>query len=258
MATNSKTRKQRRLEKRQAIILLAVVLVVSLASFTLGVVVGRRGAERDLANKLSQTEKVLVAETPSEVTAPIPKHEPAKPVEKEAEGEVVEEAKLSFYDNLAKEEAPLGSGINLAPVEEKKAEVSAKPPIDLPEQPIVAKTEAAKPAAEAVVKKAAAVAKPQPIVAPQEQVATETMPASVAGGSHAVQIGSFNSAGDAVALKKKMTDKGYPAFVVEADLGKKGLWYRVRIGPYAGSDSAKKMQGYLEGQEKIKGFVSRQ
>ncbi len=44
------------MEKRQALILLILVLAVSLASFTLGVIVGRRGAERDLAQKYQQTE----------------------------------------------------------------------------------------------------------------------------------------------------------------------------------------------------------
>ena len=55
-----------------------------------------------------------------------------------------------------------------------------------------------------------------------------------------------------------MLGKGYPAFVVEADLGKKGLWYRVRIGPYVDSAAAKLAQKTIEKREKIKGFISRQ
>lgn len=249
MAT-TKTRTQRRLEKRQAVILLVLVLVVSLGSFTMGVIVGRRGAERDLASKMSQAEKVLVAEAPAEVTAPIATEERGAAVAETEGGEAVEETKLSFYDNLAKDNAPLGSGINLAPVE--KQEAAAKPPIDLPDQPIV-------------VAKAKPVEKPQPVVEKAEpaaapKAAAETgsaLPKSVAGGTHAVQIGSFNSATDAVNLKKKMIDKGYPTFVAEADLGQKGLWYRVRIGPYTSADVAKQVQQQLETREKIKGFVSR-
>ena len=91
-----------------------------------------------------------------------------------------------------------------------------------------------------------------------EVVSGATMPEVVPGGTHSVQIGSFGSVGDAIALKKKMLGKYYPAFVVEADLGKKGLWYRVRIGPYKNSAAAKRAQKVLEEKEKIKGFISRQ
>jgi len=254
MKGTAKTRTQRRMEKRQAIILLVLVLVVSLASFTLGVIVGRRGAERDFAHKLKQTEKVLVAQAPAPAPVPVQKPEvdPETGGEEIADSPVEEETKLSFYDNLAKEAAPLGSGINLAPEAEKPAtEAVIKPPVDLPEQPIV--------------KKDAQVAKtPLPEAAsppPADDVAemkNQSMPRVVEKGSHAVQVGSFNSASDAIALKQKMLDKDYPAFVVEADLGAKGLWYRVRIGPYADVAKAKEALKILEDKEQMKGFVSRQ
>lgn len=255
MKGTAKTRTQRRMEKRQAIILLLLVLVVSLASFTLGVIVGRRGAERDFAHKLKQTEKVLVAQAP--VSAPVPVQKPESRSETEgtevAVPQLEEETKLSFYDNLAKETAPLGSGINLAPAtEEPVAEAVIKPPVDLPEQPIVKKDTQ-------VIAKAPVPETPSPSPADNnEETQNQSMPQVVAKGSHAVQIGSFNSAGDAIALKQKMLDKDYPAFVVEADLGDKGLWYRVRIGPYADVAKAKAALKILEDKEKMKGFVSRQ
>ncbi len=238
------------MEKRQAVILLVLVLVVSLASFTLGVIVGRRGAERDLAQQIQQTEKVLVAQTPPPVSLPTP----AVAVLQETAGQPVEpvaaEQKLSFYDDLAKETVPLGSGINLAPVEKQETAKVVQPPIDLPDQPIV-KKEAVVPAP--VVKTAAQ--NDSKVVAAGSEA---KMPKVVTAGTHAVQIGSFGSAGDAIAFKKKMLDKDYPAFVVEADLGKKGVWYRVRIGPYKNSAAAQVAQKLLQEKEQIKGFVSRQ
>jgi cell division septation protein DedD len=240
--------------KRQAIILLVVVLAVSLASFTLGVVVGRRGAERDMAHKMSQTERVLVAESPVEKILPIEKNDRKKDLDVVATEPVEEVTKLTFYDNLAKETAPLGSGINLAPVKAPAVnEDAVKPPIDLPAQPIVVKKEEAAKTAPIVEKIAAVVEESDSV----SSTASATLLKAAAQGSHAVQIGSFNSAGDALALKQKMLDKDYPAFVVEADLGKKGLWYRVRIGPYGDSEKAKQAQLVLEEKEKIKGFVSR-
>lgn len=234
------------MEKRQAVILLVLVLVVSLASFTLGVIVGRRGAERDLAQKFQQAEKVLVAQTPPPASSSTPAAVTPQPAASQPAEPVSAEPKLSFYDDLTKETVPLGSGINLAPVE--KNEAVAQPPIDLPAQPIV-KTKTRENSV--VVKKTAQDKSP-------EVVSEAKMPDVVPGGTHSVQIGSFGSVGDAIALKKKMLGKYYPAFVVEADLGKKGLWYRVRIGPYKNSAAAKLAQKLLEEKEQIKGFISRQ
>ncbi|MEA3544495.1 MAG: SPOR domain-containing protein [Thermodesulfobacteriota bacterium] len=250
MESTPKTRTQRRMEKRQAVILLVLILVVSLASFTLGVIVGRRGAERDLAQKLLQTEKVLVAQAP--VTGVLPTSVPIG--EKVVDVAPVEpagaETKLSFYDDLAKETVPLGSGINLAPVKENIAVTKEQPPIELPDQPIVKKKSMVVASAETAVQ-----AESAKVVAEKSGTA---MPKIVPSGSHAVQIGSFGSAADAIALKQKLLNKNYSAFVVEADLGKKGLWYRVRIGPYADSVAAKLAQKLLEEKEQIKGFVSHQ
>ncbi|MBN1959275.1 MAG: SPOR domain-containing protein [Desulfuromonadales bacterium] len=253
MKGTAKTRTQRRMEKRQAIILLVLVLVVSLASFTLGVIVGRRGAQRDFAHKLKQTEKVLVAPSPAAAPVPVPKPETAPANEsKQADSAPPEEqTKLSFYDNLAKETAPLGTGINLAPEEEKPApQAIIPPPIELPAEPVVQKS--VRPKAEPAVDTT-------PI---SQRVASMSMeksslPPVTARGSHAVQVGSFNAAGDAMSLKQKMLAKGYPAFVVEADLGEKGLWYRVRIGPYVDAVTAKQALKVLEEKEQMKGFVSR-
>ncbi len=236
MKAATKTRVQRRMEKRQALLLLVLVLAVSLASFTLGVIVGQRGAERDLAVKQQQTEQVLQAKVPPRAATPVAVRPVGSPSGESAGEPPVEETKLTFYDNLAKESsAPLGSGINLAPQE--------KPPIALPDQPIVKK------AATQVAAVVEPVATSQPVTG-QPKVDPQ--------GRFSVQVGSFAAAVDAGKMKQTLLAKGYPAFMVEADLGKKGLWYRVRLGPYIDNLTAKSMQQLIERQEKIKGFVSRQ
>ncbi|SDZ92010.1 Sporulation related domain-containing protein [Desulfuromusa kysingii] len=235
------------MEKRQAVILLVLVLAVSLASFTLGVIVGRRGAERDLTQKYQQAERVLVAHAPVPIVEPAAEPDRAKAVDVPETEVVADEPKLSFYDDLEKETVPLGSGINLEPIEKIQAAETTQPPIDLPDQPIVTKS-SPKVAVSTTVKKQN---KPAAVVA-------DRLPKATVGGSHAVQMGSFGAPGDAIALKQKMVDKGYPAFVVEADLGTKGLWYRVRIGPYADAETAVKAQEYLQEKDKIKGFITRQ
>ncbi len=254
MSGATKTRTQRRMEKRQAIILLVLVLAVSLVSFTLGVMIGRRGAEREQAYQQTQVERVLVAEAPAIPPAPegagsdaVDVREPdvaGVPVPEEA----AEDPKLSFYEDISKPAAPLGSGINVALSTEKEA--VQQPPIALPEQPIVAKAE---PAPVKTV--------PEPKVAAAEvkqSASSDGLPAAVSGGSHAVQVGSFNAEKDARALQQKLLKQHYPAFVVAADLGAKGRWFRVRVGPYADAEAAKRVQKVLAQQENVKGFVSRQ
>lgn len=247
MNATTKTRTQRRMEKKQTLILLVLVLAVSLASFFLGAVVGRQGAERELAQKQQAAERILVTPAPKpaeETVAGTATEELVPEAEKPSEAaEAQDETKLTFYDDLAKgEKVPLGSGINLPPQEKP-----AKPPLSLPEQPIVKKALPAADKAEtppASVKIAAATGALQlPSVDPK--------------GGYSVQVGSFGSAGDAGAFKKRLLAKDLPAYVVEADLGAKGLWYRVRIGPYDDSDSAKKVQQLVAKKEQIKGFVTR-
>ena len=255
MSGATKTRTQRRMEKRQAIILLLLVLVASLVSFTLGVMVGKRSAERDIAVQQTRVERVLVAEAPDknmgnaadaiDVTEP---EVAGAPITQEAE----KDPKLSFYEDISKESAPLGSGINVAPPVAK--DVAEKPPIPLPEQPVVKKAVLPQPEV-AKVDPAPA----QPVVEEKVPVVSSSgMPDAVSGGSHAVQVGSFSAQKDARALQQRLMKKGYPTFVVDADLGAKGRWFRVRVGPYDGSEQANVAQKVLAEKDKIKGFVSRQ
>lgn len=242
MMAATKTRSQRRMEKKQALIILVLVLAVSLASFTLGVVVGRRGAERDLAAKQQKAEKILVAQVPQK--APAVEQKSAAAVIAPPAGEALEqEVKLTFYDKLAKEESvPIGSGINMPP-QETPPKAAVTPPIPLPEKPIV--------------KKKLPVATVAKLATPAEKPAA-IMPKVDPRGGYSVQVGSFAGAGDAGALKQRLLDKHYPAFVVEADLGAKGLWYRVRLGPYKDAEAAKSIQQLVEKKEQMKGFITRQ
>jgi cell division protein FtsN len=231
----TKTRTQRRMEKKQALTLLILVLIVSLSSFTLGVIVGRRGAERDISLHADEPRRIMVAETPVS--------QPATETAAEPQEETVEEEeKLTFYDNLSRgETVPLGSGINLPPEEKKPvAEKVDAAPIPLTEKPAKV-VPVPKPAAEQAQA-------PEPL---------GKIPEAVASGTFSVQVGSFSSVADAGRYKRSLVQKGYPAFIAEADLGAKGIWYRVRLGPYADAEMAKKAMAIAAKKDNIKGFVSR-
>ncbi|MFO7767286.1 MAG: SPOR domain-containing protein [Pelovirga sp.] len=257
MQSTTKTRTQRRLEKRQTIILLALLLLVSLVSFVLGVTTGRRGAERDMALQLEEQETARIVQVP--VAAPEPVSPPVATDEEVTAPErgdrlvdaVVESARLSFYDDLARESAPLGSGINQPPTPEVE-QPTTQPPLDLDDSPIVVRSGQTETAARAA-------AQPQQQEAPAVTAAdsVQALPSVAPQGTHVVQVGSFGSAADAASLRETMIDKGYPAFLAEADLGERGIWYRVRVGPYADSNTAGVARQIILDKEQIEGLVTR-
>ena len=258
MQETAKTRTQRRLEKRQTVILLALLLLVSLVSFVLGVTTGRRGAERDFASQLEDQETVRIVQVP--VASPQQAPPPAVSVAPLAEPErtdrlvdaVVESARLSFYDDLARESAPLGSGINQPPPAPEVEQPVAQPPLELADRPIVARGAETEPAA---VPSPQSQQQDAPTAAAADSA--ETLPPVTAQGTHVVQVGSFGSATDAASLRRTMIDKGYPAFLAEADLGERGVWYRVRVGPYADSNTAGVARKIIHDREQIEGLVTR-
>jgi cell division protein FtsN len=70
-------------------------------------------------------------------------------------------------------------------------------------------------------------AKPKEAMKPQQQ------------GTYFVQAGSFQNAGDAEKLKAKLAFSGFEANVQTANIPDKGVWYRVRLGPYNNGDAGK-------------------
>lgn len=93
---------------------------------------------------------------------------------------------------------------------------------------------------------------PKPATAPTPANVTKPDPAPVAAvsanalsGSHLVQVGAFRSLGEADGQWAKMQGKlgaflnGKGKDVEVADLGAKGTYYRLRVGPFASADEAK-------------------
>jgi cell division septation protein DedD len=244
------TRSQRRLEKKQAVILLAMVLVVSLVSFALGVLVGRGSARPVVAVAPPQAVRMPVAEAvpPPAAAAPATGERPAD--------------SLTFYDSLPKGgQAPLGSGINLRPASE---------PAPLATVP------AAEPARPAAVSPATAVATSMPTKAdvPAPSPAKATAPAAkatapaakatapvakatapTAAGGYLVQAAAFRRSDDARGLQAKLARKGYSVFTEEANLGAKGVWYRVYVGPFTTAGAADSVVSRLKTEERLTALV---
>ncbi len=58
------------------------------------------------------------------------------------------------------------------------------------------------------------------------------------GGQFSVQVGAYPDVKEASYRVEEWKAKGYPAFMMIADLGEKGHWYRVRIGGFGSEGEA--------------------
>ncbi|AMV71590.1 SPOR domain-containing protein [Desulfuromonas carbonis] len=212
------SRSERRMERKQVLVLLLLVIGVGLGCFALGVMVGRSAAPAAPALEAVATPpaRIPVAVAPPAADS---QGKDAPP----AEGTTAP-ASLTFYDNLPRgDQPPLGSGINLPPA-------AAEPP------PAPAATVAAPPRT--------APAPPAPVSRP---AAKEE--------SYLVQVASFARPDDAGVLQARLAKKGFEAFVQQADLGSKGVWYRVFVGPLAGADAAEGVAARLKAEEKLSPLV---
>ncbi len=71
-----------------------------------------------------------------------------------------------------------------------------------------------------------------------------------------IQVGSFTKANNALALRDKLRNEGFAAFVEEIRRDK-GLAYRVRVGPELTEDKAIKVKDDLKAKVKLDGLVIR-
>lgn len=89
---------------------------------------------------------------------------------------------------------------------------------------------------------------------PQQMAAAAPAAAAAAAGSFVVQLGSSKSQTDALANFADAQQKypsllgNYQPLVRKTDLGPKGTWYRLQVGPLASKDAAYKLCGQLKAQ----------
>lgn len=192
---------------------------------------GKGGAERPVA------ERILPApEEPVER----PRVEQILPQDFEREEVAPSSVETPIAPTSAAEKAPEATSAKPETVKVEQETIAA------PEQPVPApvvekETEVAeKPAAAPVVAEA-----PKPAPAPPAPKATP------ATGDYMVQLGAFGSDADARAAWSKVESAHGSAFptknyqVQRADLGAKGVFYRLQVGPFESETAARKVCAYL-------------
>ena len=153
------SRSERRLERKQVVILLILILAVALVSFALGVMAGRSGSGRFAAREASVSipPRMPVGKVPTPApTGPgVPADPPATPAAASPAA-----SNLTFYDNLPRgEQPPLGSGINLPPQGSAPPPPSVSAPTSVPT--------AAAPVAPTVLPETTTEVAPAPVAAPK-------------------------------------------------------------------------------------------
>jgi len=97
--------------------------------------------------------------------------------------------------------------------------------------------------------------KPSP-PAPEEKTAQKAPPPLKDGGV-ILQIASYRSREAAESLLKDLMEEGYRGAVESADLGERGTWFRVRIGPFRDEADAEKVMETMRKERNLKGFIVR-
>jgi cell division septation protein DedD len=74
-------------------------------------------------------------------------------------------------------------------------------------------------------------------------------------GSYLLLCGSFQGREKALKLAAKIKAKGYMPFVEKADLGSKGIWYRIKIAGFDTKGAAEKVRDALNRKLKVAAIV---
>lgn len=85
----------------------------------------------------------------------------------------------------------------------------------------------------------------------------ETGPMSEAGqpGGYQLQVSSFKSREEAEAFAMALRKRGHKAHVEEANVPGRGLWFRVRVGPFRYKRSAQVYREEFEAKERMVTFI---
>ena len=220
-----KNRRERRSSNRKPLFTAVLLAMVAVISFGIGFMAGRNSAPMVPAEGMTLAPRQPIS---------VPKVDPSIEVVEEK----IKEEKLTFFETLPKgKQPPLGSGINVPPAEQ---------------DPVATKIAQQSTEVAPVPKKPAPV-KVTATAKPTAKVTTSAKTTSAA--PHLLQIASFRSPDEAGILVRRLEKKGYNPYIQQADLGSKGVWYRVFLGPYASKEKAQTAAIRLKADEKLDSLV---
>ena len=239
------------LNGKQLVFLFMAATVVSVVIFLCGVLVGR-GVKTQLSVAGDTVQESSVAETtPTQQVAPAaapaagsdPTTAPPPPAADE----------LSYFNRLEKSSTPQEQ-LKTEKSKEKAAE-HREPPAPAPVAERTPPPAAPAPAPAKPVQEA--VPTPAPAPPPAAAASTPATPAAEPGGQgFAVQIAALNVRSEADAIAKRLSSKGYTAYVLTPQSGTPSV-FRVRVGKFNTRREAESVAAKLQKEEQFKPWVTR-
>jgi len=206
------------LNGKQLVFAFMVGTVIAVVIFLCGVLVGRGLRPPAAAIDLAAVE-------PAPVSDPT---QPSNPPPAPSEGTPVSAQESLTYSERLESPTPLPDDLR-----------DPTQPIAAPAPRAAAPAPAPAPAARQPDPPAAAAALPEP-----------------SGNGFVVQVMAVNARGEADAVAKRLTAKGYPAFVTTTGAGT-NVTYRVRVGKYDTQREADAVSTRLQKEEQFKPWVTR-
>ena len=206
--------------------------VVSVVIFLCGVLVGRgvraeRGLVADAASAASSAETAPPAPATSAAPAPTPAgSDPTKAAPPPADD-------LTYFNRLEKP-SPASEKLKAAAEKPVPSVVKPAPPAPVP-APVAAQTA---------------------VPAPAETRAESQAAAEPSGSGFAVQIAALNVRSEADAIAKRLSSKGYAAYVLSPATGTP-MVFRVRVGKFPTRREAETVASKLQKEEQFKPWVTR-
>lgn len=222
--------------RTETLVKLVLIFVISLLSFSVGTFVGKQFS--DSQHKMASLEKEF--NTGRDVASA---GEAAQTVKKDEAltDEDIASLTQEFID-AEKNPAPAPAAEMPAVAMQEKPEAKVEKAAMKETSPMPEKADSVAEAAQRIANDMS----PSPNPAPKERIPS-SLPRIVSGssiGKYTVQISSYQLEGDAQSHAKKLIDKGFNAFYVEADIkGKK--WYRVSVGLFGTKSSAEQYKKSL-------------
>jgi cell division septation protein DedD len=226
------------LNGKQLVFLFMAATVVTVVIFLCGVLVGR-GVRSQMGGVADTTAPNTVAETtptqpPTPAPAPAAGSDPTTAAPPPAADE------LSYFKRLEKQNPP-AEQLKPAPDRSALHERAATPPA-------AAATPAPAPASAKEPARAAAAAPPPETAAPAASAPS--------GQGFAVQIAALNVRSEADAIARRLSSKGYAAYVLTPASGTPSV-FRVRVGTFTTRREAETIAAKLQKEEQFKPWVTR-
>jgi cell division septation protein DedD len=219
------------LNGKQLVFLFMAATVVSVVIFLCGVLVGR-GVRAERAGGSDGGSVASVADTMPQ-PAPAPSAQPTAGSDPTAAAAPPPVDDLSYFKRLEKSN-PAAEQLKPTPGERASAPAPAEKGTAGP---------AAKPA-------------PRPEPAPTHSATGEAPSTEPAGQGFAVQIAALNVRSEADAIARRLSSKGYAAYVISPANGTPAV-YRVRVGKFPTRREAETIAAKLQKEEQFKPWVTR-